>query len=83
MIFDDLYSCQILEEQDQRGNTIYIAQWELIEPQTQKGALRSMSKPRGRTSHSCTVYKNRYMVIVGGEGEFDESELATMKAQQP
>lgn len=28
-----------------------------------------MNKPVGRTSHSCTVYKNRYLVIIGGEGE--------------
>jgi hypothetical protein len=35
----------------------------------------AVNKPRARTSHSCTVYKNRYMIIVGGEGEFDEEEI--------
>jgi hypothetical protein len=38
-----------------------------------------MDKPRARTSHSCTVYKNRYMVIIGGEGELDENEIRNIK----
>jgi hypothetical protein len=32
IIFDDLHSCQILEEQDSQGNPVYVAQWELIQP---------------------------------------------------
>lgn len=79
IIFDDLYSVEIIEEQDAKGETIYVAQWELIEKQTPKGELASYPKPRARTSHSATVYKNRYMVIIGGEGEFTESELSLMK----
>jgi len=76
IIFDDLHSCEILEETDPKsGDLVYVAQWTVIEPQTPSGAPRPLNKPRARTSHSCTVYKNRYMIIIGGEGQFDEAEL--------
>ena len=45
----------------------YVAEWEQIEPQTSKDILPLSGKPSPRTSHTCTVYKNRYLVIIGGE----------------
>lgn len=52
----------------------------MIESQTPKGERAAILKPRGRTSHSCTVYKNRYMVIIGGEGELYPEELSIVQA---
>jgi hypothetical protein len=66
---------EIQEETDSKGEFVYVAQWELIEPQTPHGEKPPYPRPRARTSHSCTVYKNRFMVIIGGEGELDEKEL--------
>jgi len=80
IIFDDLHSCEIQEELDAKsGETLYVAHWTVIEPQTPAGSRRPMNKPRARTSHSCTVYKNRYMIIVGGEGQLDESEIRALQ----
>ena len=31
MIFDDLYSVEIIEDKDSNGQTRYIAQWTLLE----------------------------------------------------
>lgn len=69
MIFDDLYSVEIIEQQMPDGELIFIAEWEQLEKQTPKGQMPPLHKPVGRTSHSCTVYKNRYLVIIGGESE--------------
>jgi len=44
-----------------------VAEWTQIEPQSKKGHVMPQLKPVPRTSHSCTVYKDRYLVIIGGE----------------
>lgn len=54
----------------------------MIEKQTPKNAIKSVNKPRARTSHSCTAYKNRYMIIIGGEGEFTDDELMKLYPKQ-
>ena len=69
MIFDDLYSVEIIEHETSEGDFKFIAQWELIEPQTPKGQKSQIIKPCARTSHTCNVYKNRFLVITGGETE--------------
>lgn len=36
-------------------------------------------KPVPRTSHSCTIYKNRYLIIIGGETDtawFEKESLS-------
>jgi len=55
LFFNDLYKFQIVF-----GNKTGIATFEKIEP---IGAL-----PDHRSSHSASVYKDRYLVVVGGEG---------------
>jgi len=32
MIFDDLYSVEIIEEENEQGEVRFIANWEMIEP---------------------------------------------------
>lgn len=39
MIFDDFYSCQISEEYNDMGELTFIAEWEQIESQSQKGSV--------------------------------------------
>ena len=37
IIFDDLYSFEVFEEQDAKCETVFVSQWEMIQPQTPKG----------------------------------------------
>lgn len=69
MIFNDLYCLKVNEESNQEGETVFYADWKMIEPNTKNDPKR----PCARTSHSCTVYKNRYLIIVGGETELDSN----------
>ena len=63
MIFNDLYCLTVKEERKQDGSINFIAEWKLLED----NSLNNPNRPCARTSHSCTVYKNRYLVIIGGE----------------
>lgn len=74
-----MYSVEIIEELSINKDTgieemSFIAHWEEIEQQTPKGELPSYPKPCARTSHTCTVYKNRFFIIIGGETEIEPSE---------
>lgn len=66
-LFNDLYQL-IVEEKFEDGADPskdlpdYSASWEKIIPRDE-----SAPKPCPRASHSCVAYKNRYLVIIGGE----------------
>ena len=67
MYFNDLYCLKVNEEINQEGETVFFADWKLLEGNTKNDPRR----PCARTSHSCTVYKNRFLIIIGGESEID------------
>lgn len=58
IFFNDLYSVKILE---QIGNK-YVAIWQKIN-------FVGSEIPYPRTSHTCISYKDRYLVVIGGETE--------------
>ena len=69
MIFDDLYMMEVVERETPEGDVKFYAEWEVIEPQTPKGEKPARVKPCARTSHTCDVYKNRFLIVTGGETE--------------
>lgn len=63
--FNDLHRFKVVQE-----NGEFTCLWEKVEPE---GNIR----PSKRSSHSSCAYKDRYMVIVGGEGyppDFNENQ---------
>lgn len=58
VFFNDLFSVRVIE---QVGSAKYIAIWQKI---TFEGP-----QPYPRTSHTCVTYKNRYLIVIGGETE--------------
>ena len=66
-VFNDLYRLTVEEKFEDGADPSkdlpdYIAFWEKIVP-----ADETAPKPCPRASHSCVAYKNRYLVIIGGE----------------
>ena len=74
-MFDDLYTVEVMEEVRRDGEMQFVAQWEKIDFRNGKDT----KSPCARTSHTCTVYKNRFLVIIGGETEVDASEVKKRK----
>lgn len=56
VFFNDLYCAKVIEKP---GNK-YVVIWQKISYE---------AGPYPRTSHTCVSYKNRYLVVIGGETE--------------
>ena len=60
VFFDDLYCARVIE---QFGGSKYIAIWQKVE----FGCGQQIPYPR--TSHTQVSYKDRYLIVIGGETE--------------
>eukprot|EP00347_Sterkiella_histriomuscorum_P007476 403348772 len=83
IIFNDLYSAEIIEELKENGEIQFVAQWTRLEQQTPIELIHTVYKPTSRTSHTCTVYKNRYLIIIGGETVPSAQDQIKKQINQP
>jgi hypothetical protein len=68
VIFDDLHSVDIVQGVTPEGEVQFTAKWKRIE------VLPGL-RPAARASHTCSAYKNRFIVVVGGEADEERPNL--------
>jgi hypothetical protein len=69
IFFNDLYSVKIVEQIGSK----YVAIWQKIN-------FVGTEIPYPRTSHTCISYKDRYLVVIGGETETVNKDTTTAAA---
>lgn len=84
VFYNDIYSVRIIEQhKGALAQTSYQAIWQKIEfnmtPYISKGVTYKPTCPVQRTSQSMVAYKERYLVIIGGEAENQQSEEISFK----
>ena len=73
VFFDDLYCVRVFE---QDAGSKFIAIWEKV-------VVKSEVKPYPRTSHTCVAYKNRYLIVIGGETESSNIQHKVKENEAP
>ncbi len=68
---------EIFEERLENGEVVFIAEWKMVQPPSEVSTVQKPDRPLGRTSHTCTVYKNRFLIVIGGEAESNSSDDLT------
>lgn len=69
--YNEIYSCKIHEIKTNKKKS-FVTEWKQIKV--------NGDQPVPRTSHSCVAYRNRYLIVIGGETEQEQSELKNSPA---